>query len=144
MLVRLVYASRAKATLTPAQFDDILAVSRRNNPANGITGVLCTNTFIFLQMLEGGRKEVSETTTRIASDPRHQERAAAALPRKSCRASSLTGQWAKVSFDRLNMAVLLKHSAKAVLDPTRVGRGVGRLDRRADADGGGLLSCRWR
>ena len=50
MLVRLVYASRAKATLTPAQFDDILTVSRRNNPANGITGVLCTNSFIFLQM----------------------------------------------------------------------------------------------
>jgi len=116
MLVRLVYASRAKATLTPAQFDDILAVSRRNNPANGITGVLCTNTFIFLQMLEGGRKEVSETYNRIASDPRHQD---VQLLHFEEIMSRKFADWSmgKVSFDRLNMAVLLKHSAKAVLDP---------------------------
>ena len=119
MLVRLVYASRAKATLTPAQFDDILAVSRRNNPANGITGVLCTNTFIFLQMLEGGRKEVSETYNRIASDPRHQD---VQLLHFEEIMSRKFADWSmvKVSFDRLNMAVLLKHSAKAVLDPYSV------------------------
>lgn len=119
MLVRLLYASRAKATLTPAQFDDILAVSRRNNPANGITGVLCTNTFIFLQMLEGGRKEVSETYNRIASDPRHQD---VQLLHFEEIMSRKFADWSmgKVSFDRLNMAVLLKHSAKAVLDPYSV------------------------
>ena len=119
MLVRLVYASRAKATLTPAQFDDILAVSRRNNQANGITGVLCTNTFIFLQMLEGGRKEVSETYNRIASDPRHQD---VQLLHFEEIMSRKFADWSmgKVSFDRLNMAVLLKHSAKAVLDPYSV------------------------
>ena len=119
MLVRLVYASRAKATLTPAQFDDILAVSRRNNPANGITGVLCTNTFIFLQMLEGGRKELSETYNRIASDPRHQD---VQLLHFEEIMSRKFADWSmgKVSFDRLNMAVLLKHSAKAVLDPYSV------------------------
>ena len=119
MLVRLVYASRAKATLTPAQFDDILAVSHRNNPANGITGVLCTNTFIFLQMLEGGRKEVSETYNRIASDPRHQD---VQLLHFEEIMSRKFADWSmgKVSFDRLNMAVLLKHSAKAVLDPYSV------------------------
>ena len=119
MLVRLVYASRAKATLTPAQFEDILAVSRRNNPANGITGVLCTNTFIFLQMLEGGRKEVSETYHRIARDPRHHD--VQLLHFEEIMARKFA-DWSmgKVSFDRLNMAVLLKHSAKAVLDPYAV------------------------
>ncbi|WP_156862507.1 BLUF domain-containing protein [Casimicrobium huifangae] len=119
MLVRLVYASRAKATLTPAQFEDILAVSRRNNPANGITGVLCTNTFIFLQMLEGGRKEVSETYNRIARDPRHHD--VQLLHFEEIMARKFA-DWSmgKVSFDRLNMAVLLKHSAKAVLDPYAV------------------------
>jgi len=119
MLVRLVYASRAKATLTPAQFEDILAVSRRNNPANGITGVLCTNTFIFLQMLEGGRKEVSETYNRIAKDPRHQDVQLLHFEEIMARRFA---DWSmgKVSFDRINMAVLLKHSAKPVLDPYAV------------------------
>ena len=119
MLVRLVYASRAKATLTPAQFDDILTVSRRNNPANGITGVLCTSSFIFLQMLEGGRKEVSDTYNRIACDPRHQDVQLLHFEEIMARRFA---DWSmgKVSFDRINMAVLLKHSAKAVLDPYAV------------------------
>ena len=73
MLVRLTYTSRATELLTAPAMDTILASSRKNNPANGITGVLCTNNYIFLQMLEGGRKEVNETYNRIAADKRHQD-----------------------------------------------------------------------
>jgi len=41
MLVRLLYASRAKAPLSNEVIDQILTVSRNENPAKGITGLLC-------------------------------------------------------------------------------------------------------
>jgi hypothetical protein len=119
MLVRLVYASRASEIYTPQTFDSILVSSRKNNPPNGITGVLCTNGFIFLQLLEGGRKEVNETFYRIAQDKRHTD--VQILHFEEISERKFAG-WAmgKVSFDRINLAILLKHSAKAVLDPYSV------------------------
>ncbi|MCA3575359.1 MAG: BLUF domain-containing protein, partial [Aestuariivirga sp.] len=41
MLVRCVYASRAATALSAAMVEDILERSRVNNPAHGITGILC-------------------------------------------------------------------------------------------------------
>ncbi len=119
MLVRLVYASRATAALTPSAFDEILASSRRNNPAHGITGVLCTNGYVFLQMLEGGRKEVNETYLRIARDPRHQDLQILHFEEIPSRKFAVWSM-GKVSFDRVNAAVLLKYSAKPTLDPYAV------------------------
>lgn len=123
MLVRLVYASRASEIYTPQTFDAILAASRKNNPPNGITGVLCTNGFIFLQMLEGGRKEVNETFCRIAKDNRHHDVQILHFEEITERKFA-SWSMGKVSFDRVNLAILLKHSAKAVLDPYSVSGGV--------------------
>jgi Sensors of blue-light using FAD len=119
MLVRLAYVSRAVGVLSPQSMEQILASSRRNNPPNGITGVLCTNNFIFLQLLEGGRKEVSETYNRIAADPRHND--VQLLHMEEVTERKFSG-WSmgKVSFDRVNLAILLKYSSKAVLDPYSV------------------------
>lgn len=119
MLVRLVYASRAVETITPAVMDSILASSRKNNPADGLTGVLCTNNYIFLQLLEGGRREVSTAYNRIAADPRHKD--VELLHFEEISERKFAG-WSmgRVTFDRVNLAVLLKYSAKAVLDPYSV------------------------
>ena len=119
MLVRLVYASRAVETITPAVMDSILASSRKNNPADGLTGVLCTNNYIFLQLLEGGRREVSSAYNRIAADPRHKD--VELLHFEEISERKFAG-WSmgRVTFDRVNLAVLLKYSAKAVLDPYSV------------------------
>ncbi len=119
MLVRLTYTSRATVALTPSAMDAILASSRKNNPSNGITGVLCTNNYIFLQMLEGGRKEVNETYNRIAADNRHQDVQILHFEEITERKFAVWSM-GKVSFDRVNMAILLKHSAKPVLDPYSV------------------------
>jgi len=119
MLVRLVYASRASSVLTPASFDEILAVSRRNNPAAGITGVLCTNGYVFLQMLEGGRKEVNETYLRIARDSRHHDVQILHFEEIAQRKFAVWSM-GKVTFDRVNAAILLKYSAKTTLDPYAV------------------------
>ena len=119
MLVRLTYTSRATEALTAAAMDTILASSRKNNPGNGITGVLCTNNYIFLQMLEGGRKEVNETYNRIAADKRHHDVQILNFEEITERKFAVWSM-GKVSFDRVNMAILLKHSAKPVLDPYAV------------------------
>ena len=71
MLVRLLYASRAAAPLTPSVVDSILAQSRAHNPGLGITGMLCYSEDLFLQVLEGGRDEVCELYNTIVRDDRH-------------------------------------------------------------------------
>jgi hypothetical protein len=119
VLIRLTYVSRAVDVVSQPIMDSILASSRKNNPPNGITGVLCTNNYIFLQLLEGGRKEVSETYNRINRDPRHHDIQLLHMEEVSER--KFAG-WSmgKVSFDRINLAILLKYSAKSVLDPYSV------------------------
>ena len=71
MLVRLMYASRAAEGLKPDAVGAILKKSTANNPAQGVTGVLCFSGKVFLQVLEGGRSQVSQLYNRIAQDPRH-------------------------------------------------------------------------
>jgi hypothetical protein len=70
--MQLIYASRPfgfDATL----LDDILVSARRHNAANGVTGALICRHDIFLQMLEGPRRKVTETFARILRDDRHIE-----------------------------------------------------------------------
>ena len=71
MLVRCLYASRARQPLVPADTDAILEQSRRNNPPRGITGLLCFVDDIFVQVLEGGRDPVSDLFATIVRDDRH-------------------------------------------------------------------------
>ena len=71
MIVRCVYASRAASPLTPPMIEDILEKSRVNNPAHGITGLLCYSGDVFIQVLEGGRDEVCELYNAIVRDQRH-------------------------------------------------------------------------
>jgi len=50
---------------------DIMEKSEKNNPPVGLTGMLCFGDDMFLQVLEGGRKAVSQTYHRITQDQRH-------------------------------------------------------------------------
>ena len=51
--------------------DEILAVSRRNNTAVGVTGALMFNAGCFAQVLEGPQAAVEATFERIQQDERH-------------------------------------------------------------------------
>jgi hypothetical protein len=73
MLVRLLYASRADDNISQDELLRILTQSKSNNPASGITGVLCSSGRIFMQVLEGGRMQVNALYNKIAADPRHQD-----------------------------------------------------------------------
>lgn len=116
MLVRLLYASRAKAPLTPEVIDAILQASRKGNPAAGVTGLLCHSGDVFMQVLEGGRDVVSALYNRIANDPRHTD--VVLLKYEEITERRFAG-WSmgQVNLARVNPAILLKYSAKAELDP---------------------------
>ena len=71
-MYRLVYVSSAVNLFTDDQLKQLLEVSRRNNTAAGITGMLLYLEGNFIQVLEGEQQKVAETHKRIAKDPRHQ------------------------------------------------------------------------
>lgn len=119
MLVRLMYASRAVASMDAETLAAIMKKSRANNPQVGVTGVLCYSGGIFLQVLEGGRLPVNRLYNRIANDPRHHD---VALLRYEEIGERRFAGWAmgQVMMNMLNPALLLKYSEKAELDPYAV------------------------
>jgi hypothetical protein len=119
MLVRLLYASRAVAPIGAEDMLRILRQSKANNPAHGITGVLCCSEDIFLQVLEGGRSAVNRLYNRIAADPRHKD--VELLSYQHIGERRFAG-WSmgQVNLAKLNPGLLLKYSATATLDPFSV------------------------
>jgi FAD-dependent sensor of blue light len=121
MLVRLLYASRAAESVNQDVVHTILKRSKSHNPEVGITGVLCFcfNAGVFMQVLEGGRAQVSRLYNRIAQDPRHS--AVELLSYEDIGERNFAG-WAmgQVNMNRLNPALLLRYSETATLDPYAV------------------------
>jgi hypothetical protein len=121
MLVRLMYASRAVDAVDMEELHAILRQSKANNPGAGITGVLCMcfDARVFIQVLEGGRDAVNQLYNRIAKDPRHGN--VELLVYEEIGERRFAG-WSMglVNMARLNPALLLKYSAKPLLDPYSV------------------------
>jgi Sensors of blue-light using FAD len=69
-LTRLVYYSQRNPAMS-LKLDELLVTCKRNNAPMNVTGILHYNGSYFLQVLEGGRAEVSAIYHRIAADPRH-------------------------------------------------------------------------
>ncbi len=140
MIVRCLYASRAASQLSPAMIEDILEKSRMKNPANGITGILCYSGETFIQVLEGGRDEVGELYNAIVRDSRHTH--VRLLGFEEIRERKFRN-WAmgNVDLSKINTAVLLKYSAKPVLDPFSCSghATMALLDELVDS---GAISCR--
>ncbi len=70
-LSRLIYASRAQRLFSMHEFMDILRKSQEKNLQNGLTGVLAYGDGYFMQIIEGDRRLVSQTYSRIVNDDRH-------------------------------------------------------------------------
>lgn len=68
---RLLYISTSRSRVTQPVIDEILQVSRRNNAAAGVTGLLIAGGNRFLQVLECDDLAVSLTFDRIQRDDRH-------------------------------------------------------------------------
>ena len=67
---QIIYVSTA-INLVATDPDAILAVSRRNNRRDGITGLLYSDGKRFLQVLEGKEDPVAAAIDRIEKDARH-------------------------------------------------------------------------
>lgn len=70
-MLSLVYVSSASRAFSPSELTTLLAVSRRNNTRDAISGMLVYRDGDFLQILEGPEAAVRTTYARIARDPRH-------------------------------------------------------------------------
>jgi hypothetical protein len=116
MLVRCLYASRTRVPLDSVVLDPILAASLRNNPKHGITGILCFGEDTFLQVLEGGRKEVSSLFGKIARDDRHFD-FELLIHEEIAERSFSNWTMGRVDLEKVNPAILLKYSKKIKLDP---------------------------
>jgi hypothetical protein len=116
MLVRCLYASRAATPLTSINVDTIVEQSHRNNPSRGITGLLCFVDDIFAQVLEGGRDAVCDLFNTIIRDDRHHSVRMLSFEEVLDRRF---GHWnmGRVNIAKVNAALLLKYSEKAVFDP---------------------------
>jgi hypothetical protein len=116
MLVRCLYASRMQKALNAAAQNDILESSRKNNVKHGITGVLLSTGSVFVQLLEGGREEVSKLYNQIIGDPRHKD--VVLLVYEEITERRFEG-WSmgQVNLGSINQAMLLKYSATATLNP---------------------------
>ena len=119
MLVRLLYASRATKAGNARAVAAILAECQKNNPACGLTGVLCYSNEIFLQVLEGGRNAVCETFNAIVRDARHEQVTLLHFEEISERRF---GGWTmgQVNIGKVNSSLLLKYAEKAELNPFNV------------------------
>jgi hypothetical protein len=116
MLVRLLYASCRATPLDGTVEKSILAQSLQHNPGHGITGILCYNDSLFLQVLEGGRDEVCELYNAIAADPRHTRVRILSYEEITERRF---GGWTmgQVNVAKVNHSLLLKYGVRAELDP---------------------------
>ncbi len=116
MLVRCLYASRPATPVDSRALDLILHQSRKNNPARGVTGLLCVTDNLFLQVLEGGRDEVCELFNAIVRDERHRQVRMLSYEEIGQRRF---GNWTMghVGIDRLNPSLLLKYFRRVELDP---------------------------
>lgn len=72
-LTFIVYASRAVEAFDHDRLVELLAVSRRNNSRDDITGMLVYRDLDFIQILEGPDAAVRALLERIGRDPRHTE-----------------------------------------------------------------------
>jgi hypothetical protein len=117
MLVRLLYASRARAPISDEMLASILTQSRKNNPETGVTGVLCVcHGGVFIQALEGGRVEVNQLYSKVLRDDRHTDVTLLEYAEISERRFS-GWRMGRVDLDKVNTAVVLKYSEKPRLDP---------------------------
>ena len=119
MLVRLLYVSRAVSPDSPETIESILADSRAHNLGQGITGILCYGSGIFLQAIEGGRTQVNALYSHIVGDKRHKD---VVLLHYEEISERHFGGWTmgQVNLAKLNTSIVLKYSERPELDPYAV------------------------
>lgn len=70
-LISVIYASSAVNLFSKAELIDLLKISRENNAAENITGMLLYKDGNFIQVIEGPEDAIHRLYQKILKDPRH-------------------------------------------------------------------------
>lgn len=97
-MISLTYMSTAVAPFDEAALVELLAASRENNHAAGLTGMLLYAEGHFIQTLEGPAEAVDATYRRISADQRHRDHIVALRDQVEQRTF---GDWS-MGFEELN------------------------------------------
>ena len=100
IVFRLVYTSKAIASVTDEDLEDILSKARSNNPRLGLTGLLMFHNSEFFQVLEGREASV-EALFKKSPKTLDTSRSNVSTPVKSRRACSVIGVWPMRPFHRM-------------------------------------------
>ena len=119
MLSRLIYYSKSSKRMSLEDIREILKKSNQNNSVRGITGALYYTESYFIQVLEGGRKQVNEVFSKITGDDRHQN---VVITNLSYIESRDFEKWSMLYLksDKITETDILRHSSSTVLDPTNM------------------------
>ncbi len=119
-LCRLIYCSQAIPELNYSALKDIMEKSQKNNQPVGVTGILSYGNSMFLQILEGSRKEISDTYNRIVNDKRHYNQQIIEFVEVDTRLftewSMKVVQLGKYSPEKIQM-ITLKYCSQNTFDP---------------------------
>lgn len=99
-MISLTYVSTARQPFDAEALADLLEVSRRNNHATGLSGMMLYVGGHFIQTLEGPAATVDATCARISADPRHRDHVVASREVAPCR---IFGDWS-MRFEDLGLA----------------------------------------
>jgi hypothetical protein len=116
MLVRLLYASRSVKNIESSDVESILSDSRNHNPGAGVTGILCYSGNIYIQVLEGNRREVSRLYNKIVKDDRHKD-VEILLFENIVERRFFNWTMGQVNLSKINPSTMLKYSEKPTMDP---------------------------
>ena len=70
-MIRLTYVSTASDAINANDLKQILGQAQINNLRNGISGMLCFNSKVFLQTIEGSRARINNLYQALLKDKRH-------------------------------------------------------------------------
>lgn len=116
MLVRIIYASEAKAKIDVPMIRSILEKAQENNERNDLTGMLVFNSRYFLQAIEGSPEKINGLYNVLMTDPRHTNLFILGYEHITER---MYGEW-RMNYATLNEAnkrAFLKYSPSSVFDP---------------------------
>jgi hypothetical protein len=115
MLVRLLYASRVVDT-SAGTLDAIVERATEHNKRNGITGILCCSSRVYMQVLEGERTIINALYGKLMGDPRHKDLTLLAYEEIEERSF---GKWTmgRVHMSQANQETLLRFSTNSELNP---------------------------
>ena len=105
-MLRMFYISAARRLVTASELGDILAVSRKRNRVDGVTGVILYQEGSFAQVLEGPEDAVRACFARIEKDRRH---SGCALILEEKADARLFEDWDMEIVSMVRMAAMEKH-----------------------------------